>query len=95
MTVHCWFDIYTLGPRKDKTEGNNEITKPIWNVKVSDGYMRLHSGLTMLKMVSKSEVGNPYGISVEGLKNDDFSKYVLGDPKSFWNESRHVQGHFR
>ena len=66
--------MWARGPRKDKTEGNNEITKPIWNVKVLDGHMRLHSDLTMLKMVSKSEVGNPYGISVEGLKTDDFQK---------------------
>ncbi len=48
--------IGTLDPRKDKTEGNNEITMPVPNVKVFDGYMRLHSDLTMLKMVSKSEV---------------------------------------
>ena len=68
---------------------------PVCNVKDSDGHMRLHSDLTMLKMVSKSEVENPYGISVEGLKNDDFSKYFLGDSESFWNESRHVQGDFR
>ena len=47
---------------------------PIWNVKVSDGYMRLYSNLTMLKMVSESEVGNPYEILVEGLKNYDFQK---------------------
>ncbi len=87
--------IYARGPRKDKTEGNNEITMPVPNVKVLDGYMRLHSDLTMLKMVSKSEVSSGYGISVEGLKNNGFPEKIWNDPESFWNDSRHVQGHFR
>ncbi len=68
---------------------------PVPNVKVSDGIMRLRSDLTMLEMVSKSEVENPYGISVEGLKNDDFSENFWNDPEILWNDSRHVKGHFR
>ena len=36
--------------------------------------MRLHSDLTMLKMISKSDVSSGYGISVEGLKNNGFQK---------------------
>ncbi len=48
--------ICTLGPRKDKTKGTSEIEMPKRFNQVTDGYMRLHSDLTMLKMVDKSEV---------------------------------------
>ena len=68
---------------------------PVPNVKDLDGHMRLHSDSTMLKMVSKSEVRNPYGISLEGLKNDDFSEKFWNDSEMLWNDSRHVKGHFR
>ena len=87
--------IYARGPRKDKTEGNNEITMPVPNVKDSDGHMRLHSDLTMIKMISKSEVSSGYPILCEGLKNDEFSENFWNDPEMLWNESRHVKGHFR
>ena len=77
--------ICTLGPRKVKTEGNDEITMPVPNVKDLDDHMRLHSDLTMLKMISKSEVSSGYPILCEGLKNDEFSENFWNDPEILWN----------